>query len=150
MRLSLPASFDQLEWYGKGPHENYWDRNLGAKLDLYQGSVKDQLVPYLRPQECGNKTEVRWAKIVDIKGVGLFLHGDPHLEMNALSYTPFELEAADHQYKLPDSDQVALRINYKQMGVGGDDTWGARTHSEFTLPANRNYEYTFSIQGMKK
>jgi beta-galactosidase len=148
MMLSLPASLDQMEWYGKGPQENYWDRNLGAKLDFHQGSVKEQFVPYLRPQECGNKTDVRWARLVDNNGVGIFLQGEPYLEINALSYTPFELEEADHQYKLPHSDKVALRINYKQMGVGGDDTWGSKTHPEFTLPANRTYQYSFSIQGI--
>lgn len=145
--LILDESFENLEWYGRGPHENYWDRAIGAKIGIYQGKVKDQMVPYLRPQECGNKTEVRWCTLTNKKGKGLLIKGDPFIEVNALPYTPYELEASDHQYKLPVSDKVALRINYKQMGVGGDDTWGSRTHSEFTLYASRQYEYSFLIKG---
>lgn len=147
MLMILEKAFDNLHWYGKGPHENYWDRNLGAKLGLYSGKVSDQFTPYLRPQECGNKTEVRWARLTNDQGVGFEISGDPTIEINALPYTPFELEDYDHVYKLPDSDKVVIRVNYKQMGVGGDDTWGARTHPEFTLYANRNYSYTYSIKG---
>jgi beta-galactosidase len=146
MLLLMEQSFENLSWYGKGPNENYMDRP-GAKIGIYSGKVVDQMVPYLRPQECGNKTEVRWATLTNHSGIGLYIKGSPLLEINALPYTPFELEKYDHQYKLPKSDKIALRINHKQMGVGGDDTWGAKTHPEFTLYANRPYEYSFSLKG---
>lgn len=150
MMLLMDPSFENITWYGKGPHENYWDRAVGAKVGIYSGKVADQMVPYLRPQECGNKTEVRWAELTNQNGIGLLVKGNPLVEVNALPYTPFELEAYDHQYKLPESDKVALRINYRQMGVGGDDSWGAKTHPEFALYANTPYEYSYSLKGFEE
>ncbi|MDQ0974769.1 hypothetical protein QFZ31_004647 [Neobacillus niacini] len=113
------------------------------------GKVKDQYIPYLKPQECGNKTEVRWAAITNNEGIGLMINGLPTVEVNALPYTPHEIEQHDHGYKLPEIDKVTLRINYKQMGVGGDDSWGAKTHPEFTLYANRTYTYCFTLKGIE-
>ncbi|NQX65142.1 DUF4981 domain-containing protein [Paenibacillus alba] len=146
--FQLDRSFQNLSWYGRGPHENYWDRAVGAKLALHRGTVEEQMVPYLRPQECGNKTDVRSATLTNEQGRGLLITGLPTVELNALPYTPTELEAHDHPYKLPASDKVVLRVNYKQMGVGGDDSWGARTHPEFTLFANRTYAYAFTFKGI--
>ncbi|MFC5988910.1 glycoside hydrolase family 2 TIM barrel-domain containing protein [Marinicrinis lubricantis] len=149
VRFDMPASFEQLNWYGRGPHENYWDRKTGAKVGIYEGTVAEQMVPYLKPQECGNKTDVRWAQITNQDGIGLRISGQPTIEMSALPYSPFELEAHDHPYKLPASGKTAVRIHYKQMGVAGDDSWNARTHPEFTLYANRTYEYCFVLEGTK-
>jgi beta-galactosidase len=146
--FELDAAFETITWYGRGPHENHWDRNVGAKLALHSGTVEEQFVPYLRPQECGNKTDVRWATLTNAAGRGLRIAGLPTVELNALPYSPSELEAHDHPYKLPVSDKVVLRVNYKQMGVGGDDSWGARTHPEFTLFANRTYAYGFTFKGL--
>lgn len=149
MKLTMNKSFENLQWYGKGPFENYWDRNRGARLGEHSGKVSEQFVPYLKPQECGNKTEVRYASITSNEGVGLFIKGEPAIELNVLHYTSEELEVSHHSYKLPESDKTVVRINYKQMGVGGDDTWGARTHDEFTLFANRNYYYSYTIKGIR-
>jgi beta-galactosidase len=148
MMMTLDKAFDNLSWYGKGSHENYWDRSLGAKVGIYSGKVREQLTPYLRPQECGNKTEVRWARLTNDQGMGIEIQGLPLVELSALPYTPYELEEADHLHKLPASDKVTVRINYKQMGVGGDDSWGARTHPEFTLYADKTYSYYYSIRGI--
>ncbi|MDQ0972527.1 beta-galactosidase [Neobacillus niacini] len=148
MLTTLDGRFDTITWYGKGPYENYWDKEKGAKIGIYSGKVKDQYVPYLRPQECGNKTGVRWALLTNQQGEGLKISGSPTVEVNALPYTPFELEEHDHGYKLPSSDKTVVRINYKQMGVGGDDSWGQKTHPEFTLFANRFYSYSFKIKGI--
>jgi len=148
MLFTMDGTFQQLQWYGRGPHENYWDRAVGAKLGLHSGTVAEQFVPYLRPQECGNKTDVRWATLTDASGRGLRIAGSPTVELNALPYTPAELEAHDHTCKLPASDKVVVRVNYKQMGVGGDDSWGARVHPEFTLYANRSYAYAFRFKGI--
>ena len=149
MLLVMCNSFNHLKWYGKGPHENYWDRNTGAKLGIYEGEVTDQFVPYIRPQECGNKTEVRWATVTDRQGIGLKISGNPIIEFNALPYTSDELEENDHVYKLPESNKTVLRINYKQMGIGGDDSWGAKAHPEFTLYSTRSYYYSFTLRGFK-
>ncbi|MNO37913.1 Beta-galactosidase [compost metagenome] len=146
MMFVLDGRLDTLSWYGRGPHENYWDRQTGAPLGCYTGKVSDQFIPYLRPQECGNKTDVRFASITDSDdGSGLYLESAIPMEINALPWKPDELEANDHVYKLPASDKSVLRVNYKQMGVGGDDSWGARTHEEFTLLANRPYAFRFTI-----
>lgn len=146
MLFTMDAKFDNIEWYGKGPLENYWDKNKSAKIGLYQGKVKDQYVPYLKPQECGNKTEVRWATVTDKRGVGLKITGLPTVEVNVLPYLPIELEEASHQYKLPESDKTVVRVNLKQMGVGGDDSWGQKTHPEFTLYADQTYHYQFNLK----
>jgi beta-galactosidase len=143
---AFKGELDQIRWYGKGPHETYWDRSNGAKIGLYQGTVREQFTPYLRPQESGNKTDVRWADITNGFGKGIRMEGLPTLELNAIPWTPEELEAYDHPYELPVSSRTVVRINYKQMGVGGDDSWGARTHPEYTLYSNRNYTYSFVIK----
>ncbi len=146
MLFVLDGSLDTLSWYGRGPHENYWDRQTGAKLGRYSGKVSEQFIPYLRPQECGNKTDVRYASLTEgANGSGLYFESSAPLEMNALPWSPEELEANDHVYKLPSSNKTVLRVNYKQMGIGGDDSWGARTHEQFTLPANRPYTFRFMV-----
>jgi beta-galactosidase len=146
MMFVLDGKLDTLSWYGRGPHENYWDRQTGAPLGRYSGKVSDQFVPYLRPQECGNKTDVRFASITDGNdGSGLYIESVIPMEINALPWKPDELETNDHVYKLPASNKSVLRVNYKQMGVGGDDSWGARTHEEFTLLANRPYAFRFTL-----
>lgn len=150
MLLTLDQSFKDIKWYGKGPHESYWDKEKSAKVGIYTGTVADQYIPYLKPQECGNKVGVRWATLTNEAGIGLKITGEPTVELNALPYTPFELEEHDYSYQLPESDQVVLRINDKQMGVGGDDSWGQKTHPEFTLYANRHYKYSYTLQGITK
>jgi beta-galactosidase len=150
MLLTLDQAFKNIAWYGKGPHESYWDREKSAKIGIYSGIVTEQYIPYLKPQECGNKLGVRWATLTNESGVGLKITGEPTVELNALPYTPFELEEHDYFYQLPESDQVVLRINHKQMGVGGDDSWGQKTHPEFTLYANQIYKYVYTLQGITK
>ncbi|WP_062106266.1 glycoside hydrolase family 2 TIM barrel-domain containing protein [Bacillus niameyensis] len=143
--FTMESSFENLEWYGKGPHESYFDRAKGAKIGVYSGKVADQYVPYLKPQECGNKTEVRWATIRNDASYGLKVLGEPNVELNVLPYRPDELEEASHSYKLPKIEKTVVHVNAKQMGVGGDDSWGAKTHPEFTLYADREYRYSFTI-----
>ncbi len=146
MMCILDKSYDNLCWFGKGPFENYWDRAEGAKMGLYEQKVQDQFVPYLRPQECGNKTNVRWATLLNQEEIGIMIKGNPKIELNALPFTPFELEAHDHVYKLPESEKVVVRINHKQMGIGGDNSWGRKTHPEFRLPADREYNYEYILK----
>ncbi|MFB9328209.1 glycoside hydrolase family 2 TIM barrel-domain containing protein [Paenibacillus aurantiacus] len=146
LMTQLAPSFDRLTWYGKGPHESYWDRENSAKLARHDGRVAEQFVPYLRPQECGNHTQVRWAEITDAAGEGLRIDADLPLEFNALPYTPLELESHDHVHLLPAITKTVLRINHKQMGVGGDDSWGAKPHQTYWLEANRAYAYSFRMK----
>ncbi|PAD76578.1 glycoside hydrolase family 2 TIM barrel-domain containing protein [Paenibacillus campinasensis] len=146
LMFAMEHAFDHIEWYGKGPFENYSDRNSGAKIGRYAGLVKDQWAPYLRPQECGNKTEVRWAQVKSRSGAGLAIEGRSKFEFSALPYTPLEIEASDHAYKLRASDKTVIRVMAKQMGVGGDDSWGAKPHPEHILYANREYMLAFTLR----
>lgn len=145
--LELSQDLDTAAWYGRGPHDSYADRKTGARLGLYSGAVRDQYVPYLRPQECGNKTDVRFAQVTQgTEGHGLRFDSAVPFEWNVLPWTPEELEDHDHGYKLPVSHKTVVRVNYMQMGVGGDDSWGAPTHEAYTLPSNRPYRFTFTLR----
>ena len=147
MLLRMPADYNQLSWYGHGPEETYVDRQKGAKLDVYQSSVKDGMTPYMTPQECGSKTGVRWAKVTDKKGRGLLFTAE-NMEFSALPYTPFEIENAKHASELPPVFHTNIRASMMRMGIAGDDTWGARTHPEFLLPQNKPLVFEFSFKGI--
>ena len=142
MQMTLPPAFDSLVWYGRGPHETHWDRKEGARVGLYGGSVDDQFVDYSKPQENGNKTDVRWVALRNDRGVGLMAIGMSLLSVSAHHYTTEELEQASHSYKLARQPYVILNIDYKQMGVGGDNSWGARPRDWCTLwPEAYTYSY---------
>ncbi|MDQ1066479.1 glycoside hydrolase family 2 TIM barrel-domain containing protein [Streptomyces canus] len=145
--LFLPRHLDRLHYYGRGPEENHWDRNDGTDVGLYSGTVAEQWTPYIRPQENGNKTDVRWAALTGRDGVGLLVSGEPLLEVNASHFTPEDLSGGvRHDYQLTPRDAVVLRVNHRQMGVGGDNSWGAHTHDEYKLFANRDYSYTYRLR----
>ncbi|MFF7135929.1 MULTISPECIES: glycoside hydrolase family 2 TIM barrel-domain containing protein [unclassified Streptomyces] len=145
--LFLPRRLDRLHYYGRGPEENHWDRNDGTDVGLWSGTVAEQWTPYIRPQENGNKTDVRWAALTGRDGVGLLVSGEPLLEVNASHFTPEDLSnGVRHDYQLTPRDAVVLRVNHRQMGVGGDNSWGAHTHDEYKLFANRDYAYTYRLR----
>lgn len=143
----LSADYDHLKWYGYGPQETYADRLQGAKLGVYSHMVKEGMAKYLVPQECGNKMGVRWAEVTDYRGRGLRFWGED-LNFSALPYTPHELEAARHAYELPPAHYTNVRVAKAQMGVGGDDSWGARTHPEFLLKTEGMLEFSFFFRGI--
>ncbi|KUM85564.1 MULTISPECIES: glycoside hydrolase family 2 TIM barrel-domain containing protein [Streptomyces] len=148
--LFLPRRLDRLHYYGRGPEENHWDRNDGTDVGLYSGTVAEQWTSYIRPQENGNKTDVRWAALTGRDGVGLLVCGEPLLEVNASHYTPEDLSnGVRHDYQLTPRDAVVLRVNHRQMGVGGDNSWGAHTHDEYKLFADRDYAYTYRLRPLK-
>lgn len=145
--FKIDADYDNLEWYGNGPEETYADRKRGAKLGLYRNKVADNLARYMVPQECGSKTEVRYAKVTDAKGRGLLLAGNG-MNFSALPWTPHEMENAAHAHELPRIHYTVIRAALAQMGVGGDDSWGARVHEEYLLPTDRELEFTFCFKGI--
>ena len=147
MLFKMDASYDRLEWYGNGPEETYADRKHGARLGLYRTSVADAMASYMVPQECGNRTEVRYAKVTDDKGRGLLFAGD-RMSFSALPYTPHELENAAHPYELPPVHYTVIRAALGQMGVGGDDSWGARVHEEYLLPVDKELVFSFWMKGI--
>ncbi len=150
MQLFLKGDFENLQWFGRGPHETYWDRKTGARIGLFSGTVMDQYHPYIRPQENGNKTDVRWLALSNSQGVGLLVVGDPVLEMSAL---PFLTEDFDpglqkrqrHTIDIQRRDLVSLNLDIHQMGVGGDTSWGARPHPAYSLPV-QPYTYRYRLR----
>lgn len=147
--MKIPADYDHLTWYGNGPEETYFDRTTGAKLGVYSNLVKDNVAGYLKPQECGNHTGVRYASVTDVNGVGLRFEADGEMEFSAMPYSPDELEAASHAYELPQVHHTVIRAMQRQMGVGGDDSWGAWTHEEYRLK-NEDRHFEFRFRGVSK
>lgn len=141
------ADFENLEWYGNGPAETYADRKHGAKLGIYRNKVADNMAKYIVPQECGNKTGVRWAKITDNAGRGIAFYGDK-MSFSALPYTPHELENAMHPYELPQVHYTVVRAAMQQMGVGGDDSWMSEVHPEYLIDVSEPLKFTFSFKGI--
>ena len=147
MMFKLNADYDNVEWYGYGPEETYADRRHGAKLGIYKNKAADNMAKYLVPQECGNKVGVRYAKVTDDRGRGLLFSGD-ELSFSALPYTPHELENAAHPYELPQVHYTVVRVALAQMGVGGDDSWGAWVHPEYHIDVTKPLEFTFRFRGI--
>lgn len=136
--LTLPGSLDQVEWYGRGPHENYWDRRTGAAVGRYSAPLSELVHSYVRPQETGTRTDTRWVAVTDGSGTGLLVTGLPAVSFSALPYTLEDLDAGEtkaqrHWADLVPRDEVTLTVDYRQQGVGGDDSWGAVPHHEYTL-----------------
>lgn len=142
--LQTYAELDEVSYYGNGPEENYIDRKKGAVLGRFTYNVKENLTPYLYPQECGNRTDIRELS-VHSKKHALLIAGNM-FECSVLPYSPFVLENAKHQWELPQAYETVLSINEKQMGIAGDNTWGARTHDEFLLTKEKHH-LRISIKG---
>jgi len=168
MMLKTDADFDNLTWYGAGFSETYEDRRSGAKLGLFNNKVEDNMAPYLVPQECGHKVNVRYAKVTDRKGRGLLFVSDKQMDptkgesraaknsvvtdrymgFSALPYTPNQLEEAMHPNELPKPQFTVIRADLMQMGIGGDDSWGARPHKEYHIQNNQKLEFSFWFKGI--
>ena len=144
--FKLNADYSRMEWYGKGPDDCYCDRNRGAKLGIHRKTVEENMAHYLVPQECGNHTDVRYMKVMDYRGRGMIFTGDC-MEVCVSPYTPHELENAMHPYELPKIHYTVVRLG-KQMGVGGDNSWGARTLEEYLLDVSQKMEFTFTFRGI--
>lgn len=156
MNMTLPAELDNISWYGRGPHENYWDRKTGASVAIYSGKVIDLYHPYIRPQENGNRTDIRWVAMTNDKGTGLLAVGMPLLSISAHhfiidDFDPGNEKKQRHTYHLKKRNLISLNLDYKQMGVGGDTSWGerARAHPEYRLSA-KEYSYSFRLRPFTK
>ena len=148
LKLAVPASFEKVLWYGRGPFENYRDRKTAAFVGLHETSAREPF-PYVSPQEYGNRTDTRWVAVRDAEGRGLLVVGDPVLEFSAHPHWPEDLtqesRGSMHPPDVTVRDFVCLTLDHAQMGVGGDDSWGARVHPEYTLPA-KDYAFTFVLR----
>ena len=157
LQMQIPGEFRQVAWYGRGPQENYWDRNTAAAVGRYSAPVDDMWYPYPRPQETGNRTDVRWATFTNAQGAGWKVTGLPTFYFSAWPFRPEEIDhfapaipGRKHPTEIVLSKDITVNIDYRQMGLGGDDGWGARPHAEYTLPANREYRYKFRLEPIAK
>ncbi len=153
MNFRIPAEYSQVKWYGRGPWENYWDRHTAAFVGIYESEVKDLYFPYIRPQENGNRTDIRWMTLTNEDGDGLLIAGMPLLSASALPFTTSQLDYTEHGFRhtvdLVPNDFVDLNVDYRQAGVGGNDSWGARPLPAYTLNPGK-YSYSYRIRPVSK
>ncbi len=144
--LTLPKEFSNVTWYGKGPDENYIDRQSGYEIGVYKKDVDDFFIDYIKPQETGNRTETRWVSMTNNDGTGLLAKTDVPMEFSALYYTAEELTNVMHSYMLGSKDRITLRLNQRQMGLGGDNSWGAKPLPPYLNTSDKTYEYSFTLK----
>ncbi|MCR4909268.1 MAG: DUF4981 domain-containing protein [Lachnospiraceae bacterium] len=152
--FKLDKEYDRVVWYGLGPEENYCDRTEGARLGVYERRVPEMAAQYVVPQETGNRSGVRWGRVLDKNGRGLefrFVSAGADkdgMDFSALFYTPDQLEEAAHPYELPSVHFTVVRLSMKQMGVGGDDAWGAPVLPQYMLPRDKHLHFEFEFRGV--
>jgi beta-galactosidase len=145
VQFAMPSAYDHIAWFGRGPFESYQDRKGSAHVGLYSGSVADQHFEFVMPQENGNKTDVRWIKVMDRAETGLKVTGEPLLEVNVQDYSQRALNDAKTSHSLARGDKTYVHVDLKQMGLGGDDSWSPRVHEEYQLK-DKNYRLRFSLK----
>ena len=162
MYMTLDAKFKDVSWYGKGPEESYWDRKTGMKTGIYSGKIEDQFHRYPRPQETGNKTAVRWMQLAS---ENMTLKVSSAVQLLSASVWPFDMKEIDftsdegiasasglvpvtknHGADIEIGATIQWNIDSLQMGVGGDTSWGRLPHPAYMISANKNYNYSFTIQ----
>ena len=150
-KMGLLREFDQVKWYGRGPHETYFDRKTGGKITLHEKSVADLEHHYMRPQENGNRTDVRWVEIRNKENKGLRFEamGDTPICFSAWHYTQDQLHLAKHIHELPHYDITTFNVDLNQIGVGGDMPGDAQVREKYQLKPNKVYTYTFRIVPIK-
>jgi len=151
MQTGVNANLSHMKFFGRGPFENYSDRNSGAELDTYSGSVKSFIYDYVRPQENGNHTDIDWLVLHNSDGIGLKIDGEKNLSMSVWPYTAKQIDEATHPYQLVENDFNTVNIDMLQAGVGGIDSWShnAAPIKKYQIPAG-NYQYRFVITAESK
>jgi beta-galactosidase len=142
--LTLVPGLEKLEWFGRGPRENYWDRKASSMVGLYKSTVTDEYVPYIMPQEHGHKTDVRWLSLTDKRGHGVSVVGQPTIEFSASHLTADELFAARHTIDLRPHDEVFLNLDHLQRGLG-TASCGPDTLEQYRL-LDPEYTFTYRLQ----
>ncbi len=160
--VRIPDEFQYMKWYGKGPYETYWDRQTSGKMGIYAGKVWEQMHQYIRPQETGNKTNVRWLSLENKNGTGMVAFDDEPLSSSAWQLAPEDLDfvpdprgaasssglvviPSKHGAELVPTHFITWNIDYRQMGLGGDTSWGRPVHEEYTIAAKK-YQYGFTLK----
>ncbi|HVJ03145.1 MAG TPA: beta-galactosidase small subunit, partial [Sphingomonas sp.] len=151
LAFAMPARIDTLEWYGRGPHESYQDRKTGAALGLWRGKIADQNHDYMRPQETGNKVDVRWMELLQPGRGGVRIEGDAPLSMNALAFPYDDLSrrppGTRRSTDIVPHGEGSLMIDAIQSGVGGDNAWdaGGRPLPQYRVPL-KPLRYGFTLR----
>lgn len=145
MQTTIPKKYSNYQWYGTGPHENYWDRKSGAPVGIYKKTSETFIHDYIRPQENANRTDVRWMAFTDEKGAGLIIVGMPVLSMSAWPYSEEDLTQAKHTHELPRRDFLTLNIDFRQQGVGSINSWGAKPLEKYRLIKGVPYYYSYRL-----
>jgi len=165
MQLTMPGDYQRLSWFGRGPHETYADRKTSGQISLYKSLLKDQIHHYSRPQENANKTDVRWLALKNVDNTALIIVGDKLLSASAWPYKQSDIDfiagkdgsasasglvpvTTKHGAEVPMRNLVTVNIDHKQMGVGGDTSWGRLVHAQYTIPA-KSYQYGFTLIPVK-
>lgn len=153
-QMILNEEFNRFTWYGRGPWENYADRNTASFIEVHSGKVSDQYVPYLRPQENGNKTDVRWLELTNSEGLGIRIEGMQPLSVSALNNFPEDFDPGiskkqQHVNDINPRKLVVLHVDLKQRGLGGDNSWGYYPHEKYLLK-EKQYNYSYSISPVQK
>ncbi|AXP82792.1 Beta-galactosidase [Mariniflexile rhizosphaerae] len=150
-RTRIHKDYENLEYFGRGPHENYIDRNTASLIGVYSGRAENQYFPYSRPQENGNKTDIRWVKLSNLKGQSITVSSPEPFETSAMPYTQESFDDGDkkdqrHPTDIKKQPFIEWQINKIQMGVGGDTSWGAKPHPEYLIqPAIYNFSFNIHI-----
>jgi beta-galactosidase len=152
LQTKIPKEFNNIEWFGRGPHETMWDRKTGGIIGIHTGTTDSLIHDYVRPQDNGNRTDVRWFSIVnnDKNGIKISDYRGTLLNFSVWPYSMQDLEDAKHINDLSRRDFNLVNIDYKQKGAGGDDSWGALVHKEYRLLGNIEYKYSFKITSIQK
>ena len=156
MQLQMPKEFDAIRYYGRGPVENYIDRNSSEFLGVYGGKVQDEYYPYVRPQESGNHTDVRWFRVMNAQGEGLEFYSNAPMEASALKFLTEDLDDGPvkdkkidrHSGDLIERPQTQVHIQKRQMGLGCVNSWGAWPRKEYMVDY-KDYDFTFAIRPIK-
>ena len=155
LQMVLRREFDTITWNGRGPQENYWDRQASAAVGVYSGKVQDQYHPYIRPQENGYKTDVRWVTLTNAEGLGLMAVGMPLVGTAASHFLPDDYEFGPekgqrHPTDMKERDLIVFNLDDKQMGVGGDTSWGAKPHDEYLILPTKELMFRFRLRPFSK
>lgn len=147
IQFAVPRSLEKVSWYGRGPHENYWDRRTSAPIGRYESTVTEWVTPYVRPQENANRCDVRWLSLTDERGAGLRVDASAAqpLSVSAWPYAMEDLAAATHDFELPKRGFITVNLDHLQMGVGGDNSWGLPVNEPYRIKPDRRYQWSFIL-----
>lgn len=150
MQFAIPRGMKGIRWFGRGPHENYWDRKTGAAIGIHASTVDEWITPYVRPQENANRSDVRWIEFSGDEGMGLRIESTgPPFGASAWPYSATDLASAPHDHQLPQRDFITVNIDGAQMGVGGDNSWGLPVLKAYRMKAGQSHRFAVTFRRMR-